>query len=878
MDNFENSRTWKKTLGCQVDDTDIKKNIEMLRNAYFSIRNKAEYLAGEIASTVPNYTVHDISHIDALWEATDLILPDDFDLNPAEGFVLGVTFLIHDLGMGLTAYINGMDDIKELDIWKDTVTSEFRKRYGRDIRKKDWETLNTEIAHLAQENTLRKLHAIQAAKIPLLQWDFNGKKEYLIDDTLLREAYGYIIGEVAYSHWWNISKVKKEFQDRTLGALSNFPLNWTIDVIKLACILRVADAIQIDDRRSPVFLMKLRRPDKISKIHWVFQNKLYQPLINNCRIIYTSKSAFSIEEMNAWWVCYDTLKMIDKELWTVDTLLIETKHQQFTAMGVGGILSASELSRLILVENWMPVDTHIRVGNVGKLVSNLGGNQLYGNNILVPLRELIQNGSDAVRARRLLECDDKYIGDIIISIYNENNKIIIQIEDNGIGMSQNVLVGPFLDFGQSFWNTELMYDELPGLASTGFSSTGEYGIGFYSVFMWSNDVTVITKKYDLARDDTFVLEFKNGTNDRPILRKANKNEQIKDGGTIIKIIVNNNILTSIKNSSHQKEELDQIITKLCPCMDCNLWLNIGKKILLEKANDWMVIPPVELIKRLFGKKAYEEHMQKTKYDLDNLANNMQIIQKDNVVYGRALIGPEGMGVYNSSGGVVSLGGFAATSLSGIMGVLIGKSTRASREGAIPIIDRELLKGWVENQRQLIVDMKLNDKLQMDLSTIIRAFGIKPLELCIAENGKGYLNYNDIYNLVKQESCSEYILVQDAAIHNFTRNLTKESQVQYHSNVIWCSMGYLTILQSSLPLSNAFLWPLNSIKELNDSSIKNIVIQAIFDGWGVGITDRDGLILESDDEKQYSAVIGEVDGKIIEMNHITKVCRNKCIEG
>jgi len=165
MENYGNSKTWKKTLGRQANDTDIEKNIEMLRNAYISIRIKAEYLAGEISRTLPNFTVHDISHIDALWEATDLILPDFFDLNPAEGFVLGVTFLIHDLGMGLTAYVNGLEDIKELDIWKDTVTSEFRKKYGRDIIQNDWENLDTEITILAQENTLRKLHANQATMV-----------------------------------------------------------------------------------------------------------------------------------------------------------------------------------------------------------------------------------------------------------------------------------------------------------------------------------------------------------------------------------------------------------------------------------------------------------------------------------------------------------------------------------------------------------------------------------------------------------------------------------------------------------------------------------------------------------------------------------------
>lgn len=48
---------------------------------------------------------------------------------------------------------------------------------------------------------------------------------------------------------------------------------------------------------------------------------------------------------------------------------------------------------------------------------------------------------------------------------------IIEVEDNGVGMSPKVLTGPFLDFGQSFWGTSLMHEELPGLESKGFIST-----------------------------------------------------------------------------------------------------------------------------------------------------------------------------------------------------------------------------------------------------------------------------------------------------------------------------------------------------------------------------------------------------------------------
>ena len=57
------------------------------------------------------------------------------------------------------------------------------------------------------------------------------------------------------------------------------------------------------------------------------------------------------------------------------------------------------------------------------------------------------------------------------------------VEDNGIGMSEQVLTGPLLDFGASFWRSPLAMEEFPGLMAAGMHAIGRFGIGFFSVFM-----------------------------------------------------------------------------------------------------------------------------------------------------------------------------------------------------------------------------------------------------------------------------------------------------------------------------------------------------------------------------------------------------------
>ena len=108
------------------------------------------------------------------------------------------------------------------------------------------------------------------------------------------------------------------------------------------------------------------------------------------------------------------------------------------AIGVSSIEDTKRLSKLITVDGWQPIDAKIKVDTVARLVNSIGGVQLYGNNAIVPLRELIQNASDAIRARRMLENESSDFGDIFIHIGKDENGKYIEVEDNGIGMSQTL--------------------------------------------------------------------------------------------------------------------------------------------------------------------------------------------------------------------------------------------------------------------------------------------------------------------------------------------------------------------------------------------------------------------------------------------------------
>jgi len=382
---------------------------------------------------------------------------------------------------------------------------------------------------------LRALHARQAEQLPVTAWlgpDSEASPDYLIQNSDLREYYGTLIGQIAASHWWNVSELDRLPQTYTAGP--GVPASWTVDPWKIACLLRVADAAHIDHRRAPRWLRTLLRPRGESGNHWTFQAKLGKPHLDGDALVYTS-SEFSVKDADAWWLCYDTIRMIDRELREVELFFEEFGRSRFAANHIKAIESPARLAKFIRTSGWRPVDTTLRVSDVPALVERFGGKQLYGDDPKVALRELIQNAADAIRARRCVNGTPSNIGAISIALRESENGVWLDVQDNGIGMSASVLTGALLDFGVSLWHSSMMQQEHPGLIGRGLKTTGRFGIGFFSVFMLGKHVKVTSRRYDAAHADMRTLEFQHGLSSRPVLRDSSPDEQWPEYGTKVSV-------------------------------------------------------------------------------------------------------------------------------------------------------------------------------------------------------------------------------------------------------------------------------------------------------------------------------------------------------
>ena len=112
------------------------------------------------------------------------------------------------------------------------------------------------------------------------------------------------------------------------------------------------------------------------------------------------------------------------------------------------------------------------------------------------LRELISNSSDALdKLRHLTLVDDAYKSlpfDPRIDLELDEEKKTLTIADTGIGMSEEELAANLGTIARS--GTKNFLSQLSGDERKDSNLIGQFGVGFYSVFMVADKVEVISRK------------------------------------------------------------------------------------------------------------------------------------------------------------------------------------------------------------------------------------------------------------------------------------------------------------------------------------------------------------------------------------------------
>lgn len=771
--DYKSTSLWKKAFNHKKDGYNPFR--DKLAAAYERSRENATILLDKISTDFRNLTVHNISHIDGLWQVASTITGKGYDINPLEGFVLGCAFLMHDAVLSYEAF-GGVDALRRTPQWKD---------YLKAVQQENVMTLEEEQQKEADFRTIRFFHAkaIKDKKLHLKPFEKNdGATYYIIEDPsdpenqTLRDHLGKLICDIAASHHLNIDKVEVLGKPRTPA---EYPREWSINPIKLACILRCADAGHIDASRAPDHLLKLLSINGVSRDHWNAQNRLSQLVVDNndgTKVLITSVMDFPEEEFAAWNVAYDAVHVLDNELKSSNELLKRMGIPQFQAQGVSGAESREALSNYIQTDGWTPCDATLHVSNVEDLVSKLGGEQLYGskNKIEIALRELIQNARDAIVARRKQEKD--FEGAINVKIEQEGEDTYIEVTDNGLGMSPRTIKDYLLNFGSSYWASDLAKEEYPGLYSSGFESVGRFGIGFYSIFMVAAEVEVNTRPYRNGLDDNKTIRFPNGLSLRPIIK--NVEGESMDVSTSVRIKIDN---TKAKWEPYmQHSDLGLIvpysafIARLTAGLDVDVYYaQTGEK--RKRVHQNLDAPDFDGLHWLLDI-TYAIYLDTTKFAeyIKSNYHRLRDIEYNGKNHGKGLID---LGSINMFSPVITVGGLSDLKVhyepAYFIGCLFSEPSNAVRNAKD--FDYPILKEWAQEQYDLLLQKGLTPNEKMWLPYIFHQYGIDTSDaLHILYYHNGIEHQCDLPTLIKDMIAQgRQLMIPHDIIDNSKRSRSSE---------------------------------------------------------------------------------------------------------
>lgn len=211
-----------------------------------------------------------------------------------------------------------------------------------------------------------------------------------------------------------------------------------------------------------------------------------------------------------------------------------------------------------------------------KKLLNLMVNSIYTNKDIF-LRELISNASDAIDKLYYKSLTDKKIklnkDDFKIRIDVDKKDRTITISDNGCGMNQEELEN---NLGTIAKSGSLSFKE-ENANQNDVDIIGQFGVGFYSAFMVSDDVEVISKAYGNNK----AYKWKSTGEDGYTIEESSKDEV----GTIIKFHLKDDS-DDVKYSEYLEEyKIRMIVKKYSDYIRYPIVMEVENRVLKKDSKD-----------------------------------------------------------------------------------------------------------------------------------------------------------------------------------------------------------------------------------------------------------------------------------------------------
>ncbi len=481
------------------------------RNLVYKAVGYAYQKSKLILKYMPEYTLHDGEHLFRVLYLMEKIIGKEKikKLSNPELLLLILTAFFHDIGMAPYE--------TEIRAWKQDwkgeeptgIELEEYQKYQRfvntypdkieEIKKlqslgKDSkvEILNS---HLISE-FIRSTHAKRAREI--IGKDWQGKILYKEQDLTPQFA------DLCFSHNENALKLLDFETDFLCGE------GETINIPYLGIILRLADILDFDGKRTPsVLFSHLAVRNSVSLAEWEKHRSVKAWSINSDQIIFSAICKHPAIEASVRKFC----DYIDDELKNCSLVLtkvaIDKKYELELPTQVNRSKITAEKDIVTGEPKYIYHDTSFHLSK-NQVIDLLMGTKLYGNPE-VALRELLQNSIDACLLSKALheKWGVPYKPLITVKYYTENKEDFLEVIDNGIGMNQEIIDKYYSKIGSSYYQSRDFFD-LQANSELKFKPISRFGIGILSSFMVADSIEVETKrlkdKYEYDKPLKIIVE------------------------------------------------------------------------------------------------------------------------------------------------------------------------------------------------------------------------------------------------------------------------------------------------------------------------------------------------------------------------------------
>lgn len=455
-------------------------------------------LLNRVSDTFPEYTLHDKTHSVNVLKFMDRIIPDETleQMNELELAILILSAFLHDIGM-----VASKREKKKMLQSEDFKS--FKEKYTKINRslKKAQEEGNYQIASQLENQLLafylRETHADRGAKF--IEKKFRARLKCQDLD------FSEIVCKVCRSHgepWEKLGVRKERLHGYPLR--EEYPTTYSlpeseVNVQYLAIILRLADILDFDRERTPSILFEYLYPiSDISLKHWLTHLSVKGWSVRKDKVKYRVECEHPLYQR----AVYDFLDKVDVELQGAKFLVerfpieIAEKYKLHLPMAV----DRSEVGPKIIDGKPSYIYGDFQFSLDYDRVIALLSEELHYEKI-VAIRELLQNSVDACKQRAAIEKTlgtdwDKRKARIHFKYDSSNH--MLTVEDNGIGMDQEIVRNHFLRVGCSYFSKEnpryLRDIALFREKGVTFYPISKFGIGILSCFMLADQMEVRTRR------------------------------------------------------------------------------------------------------------------------------------------------------------------------------------------------------------------------------------------------------------------------------------------------------------------------------------------------------------------------------------------------